>query len=135
MSSLLADFAGQVKLVYIDPPFDTGTDFSHRVSIGDSSVTKVPSILEEHAYRDRWGLGRDVPDDAVSAVGTHSRTARGRFVRSFFRRDGPAAEPCVLHIPEGFQHLDAGEALFATDAAFFAPIAEHVMLFGPGSIE
>jgi len=58
MSSLLSEYAGQVKLVYIDPPFDTGTDFSHRVAIGDSSITKMPSILEEHAYRDTWGMGR-----------------------------------------------------------------------------
>lgn len=54
MSSLLKDFAGKVDLIYIDPPFDTGTDFSHRVSVGDVSVTKLPSILEEHAYRDTW---------------------------------------------------------------------------------
>jgi adenine-specific DNA-methyltransferase len=59
MSSLLSEYAGKVKLVYIDPPFDTGTDFSHRVSIGDSAVTKMPSILEEHAYRDTWGMGRN----------------------------------------------------------------------------
>jgi SAM-dependent methyltransferase len=59
MSSLLEEYAGQVKLVYIDPPFDTGTDFSYRVSIGDASVTKLPSIIEEHAYRDTWGLGKN----------------------------------------------------------------------------
>jgi adenine-specific DNA-methyltransferase len=58
MSSLLNDYAGKVKLVYVDPPFDTGTDFSHRVSVGDASVTKLPSILEEHAYRDTWGEGQ-----------------------------------------------------------------------------
>jgi len=58
MSSLLAEFAGQVKLIYIDPPFATGDDFSVRVQIGDTDVVKQPSILEEHAYRDTWGLGR-----------------------------------------------------------------------------
>jgi hypothetical protein len=58
MSSLLKDFAGQVKLVYIDPPFDTGADFSYRVQVGDAAVDKLPSILEEHAYRDTWGSGR-----------------------------------------------------------------------------
>lgn len=58
MSSLLAEHAGQIQLIYIDPPFDTGTDFSYRVAIGDSTVTKLPSILEEHAYRDTWGLGK-----------------------------------------------------------------------------
>jgi len=58
MSSLLARYAGKVRLIYIDPPFDTGTDFSFRVKVGDSDVTKAPSILEESAYRDTWGRGR-----------------------------------------------------------------------------
>lgn len=58
MSSLLKEYAGQIKLVYIDPPFDTGTDFSYRVAVGETSVMKQPSILEEHAYRDTWGRGR-----------------------------------------------------------------------------
>ena len=57
MSSLLAEYAGQVKLVYIDPPFDTGADFAMRVDVGGADVTKQPSILEEHAYRDTWGGG------------------------------------------------------------------------------
>ncbi len=58
MSSLLADYAGKVKLAYIDPPFDTGADFAYRVSVGDESIDKMPSILEEHAYRDTWGAGK-----------------------------------------------------------------------------
>ena len=58
MSSLLAEFAGGVKLIYIDPPFDTGADFAYRVPVGDESVEKLPSILEEHAYRDTWGSGQ-----------------------------------------------------------------------------
>ncbi|MGH2868282.1 MAG: site-specific DNA-methyltransferase [Solirubrobacteraceae bacterium] len=58
MSSLLAEFAGQVRLIYIDPPFDTGTDFSFRVGVGDGTLTKSPSVLEEHAYRDTWSRGR-----------------------------------------------------------------------------
>ncbi|MDP9226779.1 MAG: site-specific DNA-methyltransferase [Actinomycetota bacterium] len=57
-ASLLEEFAGQVNLVYIDPPFDTGTDFSFRTRIGDEEVTKQPSIIEEHAYSDTWGAGR-----------------------------------------------------------------------------
>jgi adenine specific DNA methylase Mod len=59
MSSLLKDFAGRVDLVYIDPPFDTGADFSMRVDVGGTDVTKKPSVLEEHAYRDTWGAGYD----------------------------------------------------------------------------
>ncbi|HTX30806.1 MAG TPA: site-specific DNA-methyltransferase [Solirubrobacteraceae bacterium] len=57
MSSLLSEYAGQIKLIYADPPFATGDDFSVRVQLGDASVVKEPSILEEHAYRDTWGGG------------------------------------------------------------------------------
>lgn len=59
MGSLLKEHAGTIKLVYIDPPFDTGADFSHQVQLGDTAVTKLPSILEVHAYRDTWGQGKD----------------------------------------------------------------------------
>jgi adenine-specific DNA-methyltransferase len=59
MSSLLADFAGRIKLVYIDPPFDIGADFSMRIEVGDGDLVKEPSVLEEHAYRDTWGAGYD----------------------------------------------------------------------------
>lgn len=51
--------AGGLKLVYIDPPFDVGADFSFDVNVGDESVTKEPSVIEELAYRDTWGRGAD----------------------------------------------------------------------------
>jgi DNA modification methylase len=57
MGSLLPEWAGRIRLIYIDPPFGTGTDFSFRAKLGDASFTKLPSILEEHAYRDTWGTG------------------------------------------------------------------------------
>lgn len=50
---------GGLKLIYIDPPFDVGADFSMNVEIGDESFTKKPSIIEEIAYRDTWGKGAD----------------------------------------------------------------------------
>jgi adenine-specific DNA-methyltransferase len=53
------DDAGGLKLVYIDPPFDVGADFSIEVEVGDESITKQASIIEEVAYRDTWGRGRD----------------------------------------------------------------------------
>ena len=59
MSSLLANFAGKVKLVYIDPPFDVGADFSVEIEVGEGEVLKEASILEEVAYRDTWGRGQD----------------------------------------------------------------------------
>lgn len=60
MGSLMEKFAGKVDLVYIDPPFDTGADFSFRTMVGgddDPVPGKEPSIIEEKAYRDTWGDG------------------------------------------------------------------------------
>lgn len=66
LPSLLPEFAGKVNLVYIDPPFDTGADFSFTATIPDnpeteedetSSFVKQPSIIEQKAYRDTWGQG------------------------------------------------------------------------------
>jgi len=54
---------GGLKLIYIDPPFDVGADFSIDIKIGDGedeeSFTKKPSVIEEIAYRDTWGKGAD----------------------------------------------------------------------------
>ncbi len=50
---------GGLKLIYIDPPFDVGADFSMNIEIGGDTFTKKPNILEEIAYRDTWGEGAD----------------------------------------------------------------------------
>lgn len=50
---------GGLKLIYIDPPFDVGADFSMDIEIGGDTLTKKPNILEEIAYRDTWGKGED----------------------------------------------------------------------------
>ncbi len=56
MGSLLEKFAGKIDLIYIDPPFATGTDFSFKVQIGESGeeVSNEQTIIEEKAYRDTW---------------------------------------------------------------------------------
>jgi adenine-specific DNA-methyltransferase len=67
LPSLLAEFANKVNLIYIDPPFDTGADFSFATSVPDDpdgeesrmTFTKEPSIIEQKAYRDTWGRGMD----------------------------------------------------------------------------
>src|SRR5205807_4079714 len=61
MGSLLEKFAGKIDLIYIDPPFATGADFSFTAQVGDKEVEieKEQSIIEEKAYRDTWGSGID----------------------------------------------------------------------------
>ena len=51
--------AGGIKLVYIDPPFDVGADFSIDVEVGGEDLNKEASIIEQIAYRDTWGKGKD----------------------------------------------------------------------------
>ena len=50
---------GGIKLIYIDPPFDVGADFSTMIEIGNTEIEKAPTILEEIAFRDTWGKGQD----------------------------------------------------------------------------
>jgi len=61
MAALLEQFRGKIDLIYIDPPFDVGADFTMDVQIGDEgeSLEKEQSILEAVAYRDTWGKGTD----------------------------------------------------------------------------
>lgn len=59
LGSLAGKYSGKVNLIYIDPPFATGADFSFSVRIGSQKVEKAPSVLEEAAYRDTWGKGLD----------------------------------------------------------------------------
>ena len=61
LASLLREFRGQVDLIYIDPPFDVGADFTMKVDIGDQkdSIEKAQSTIEMVAYRDIWGRGLD----------------------------------------------------------------------------
>lgn len=48
---------GGLKLIYIDPPFAVGADFSFDIQINGETAEKKQSIIEEIAYRDTWGKG------------------------------------------------------------------------------
>ena len=62
MQALLAQgYEGQIDLIYIDPPFNTGENFnfSDEVRIGDSIYEKELPINERLAYSDTWSRGLD----------------------------------------------------------------------------
>jgi len=61
MASLLKEFKGKIDLIYIDPPFDVGADFTMTVPFGNEKdlIEKDQSALEMVAYRDMWGKGTD----------------------------------------------------------------------------
>lgn len=57
MSSLMPKFESKIHLIYIDPPFATGADFTIPVLIEDERLVKQPTAIEIKAYRDTWGYG------------------------------------------------------------------------------
>src|SRR3989442_1074489 len=82
LPSLLPEFAGKVNLIYIDPPFDTGADFSFTATIPDhpdtpedetTAFTKEPSILEQKAYRDTWGVSRQEREQGITSIDRYLR--------------------------------------------------------------
>ena len=61
LASLLDEFAGKIDLIYIDPPFETGTSFAIETQVGDFDLEKLPSAIEEVTYRDTLGGTRVSP--------------------------------------------------------------------------
>jgi len=59
LPALLDEFAGEVDMIYIDPPFNVGADFSYQLEIEGEEFTKEASVIEQKAYRDTWGRGLD----------------------------------------------------------------------------
>ncbi len=60
LKALLKDFRGKIKLIYIDPPFATGENFSYKVQIKAKHSEKGKEKREEKeimetAYKDKWG--------------------------------------------------------------------------------
>ena len=74
MQALLTQgYEGKINLIYIDPPFDSKADYSHKMTITPSVIpakagiqksdsiefTKEPSVIERLAYKDTWAGGTD----------------------------------------------------------------------------
>lgn len=62
MQALLAQgYEGQIDLIYIDPPFNTGENFNfpNDVKIGKDIIEKETPISERLAYSDTWRRGID----------------------------------------------------------------------------
>ncbi len=89
--------AGGLKLVYIDPPFDVGEDFTTTVEIGDSSLVKTPTVLERQAFQDTWGNG----DDSFVAM-IHERL---RLIRDLMSDEGTIYIHCDWRVTAYYRLL------------------------------
>src|SRR5260370_26395403 len=54
MSHLLKEYRGKVKLIYIDPPFDSKADYTRKITVRGKSVENDRSVFEEKQYTDIW---------------------------------------------------------------------------------
>jgi DNA modification methylase len=54
MSHLLRDFRGQIKMIYIDPPFDSKADYKKKIQVKGQNVFGDNSVFEEKQYGDIW---------------------------------------------------------------------------------
>ena len=55
MGHLLAEFRGKMDLIYIDPPFDTRTDYKKTIRLrGSGPEACTRRAFEEKQYGDRW---------------------------------------------------------------------------------
>lgn len=57
LPALATEFTGGIDLIYIDPPFASGQNFSFDAHVGHLDFEKQPSMIEQKAYRDTWGRG------------------------------------------------------------------------------
>src|SRR3989304_1710197 len=77
---------GGLKLIYIDPPFDVGADFSMDIKIGDGededSFTKKPSVIEEIAYRESFVNVVGKKRDRLVAVGPINTPVSSKLVEA-----------------------------------------------------
>ena len=77
--------AGGLKLIYIDPPFDVGADFSMDIEIGGETFHKEPNLLEANRLPRHMG-------------------ARRRFLH---RHDLRTPHPDARFVAQRWQHLCA----------------------------
>lgn len=54
MSHLLREYRGKVRLMYIDPPFDSKADYKKKIELRGKSASSDSSAFEEKQYTDIW---------------------------------------------------------------------------------
>ena len=48
---------GKIDLIYIDPPFDSKTDYRTKIQLPGQDIVQKPTVIEQFAYKDTWKNG------------------------------------------------------------------------------
>ena len=54
---LQESYLGKVKMIYIDPPFDSKADYRTKISLPHNQITQKPTTFEQFGYSDLWQKG------------------------------------------------------------------------------
>ncbi|RYE58443.1 MAG: site-specific DNA-methyltransferase [Sphingobacteriales bacterium] len=53
----LISLRGKIKLIYIDPPFDSKADYRTKITLPGTDLSQKPTVIEQFAYADTWKDG------------------------------------------------------------------------------
>ena len=53
----LPSLKGKIDLIYIDPPFDSKTDYKTKIILPSDDIEQKPLVIEQFAYSDTWEDG------------------------------------------------------------------------------
>jgi len=138
MSHLLKEYRSKVKLVYIDPPFDSKADYKRRIMLKSQDISNDFSVFEEKQYSDIW-----TNDEYL-----HFMYERLILLKELLAEDGTIYLHCDFHKahhlrcimdeifgPDNFvnqvtwkrshAHGDTGQG-----AKHFGPVTETILIYG-----
>ncbi len=61
-STDLPSMRGKIDLIYIDPPYDSKTDYRTKIELPGANIDSRPTVLEQFAYADTWSANIDGED-------------------------------------------------------------------------
>jgi adenine-specific DNA-methyltransferase len=102
LPALISEFAGKVDLIYIDPPFATGQDFTLPVSVNGEDFVKQPSMIEVKAYRDTWGVTADERERGVTQLDRYLGWFHGTAI--LFHELLSESGSLYVHLDPGMSH-------------------------------
>jgi adenine specific DNA methylase Mod len=139
LSALLDEFAERVDLVYVDPPFATGQDFSRTIEIEGEEFVKQPSVIEMKAYRDTWGEGLDTYIDWFYQMAVTLHELLTETGSLYVHLDYGVSHPAKLVLDEVFgadnfrNEITWKRFTFHADAKRFGRITDRILFYSKTS--
>lgn len=137
MSHLLKNYRGKVKLIYIDPPFDSKANYKKTIKLKGGEVSNSLSMFEEKQYGDIWTndeylqfiyerliLIRELLSDEGS-VWVECDSSRGHYIKALMDEVfGPSNFVNHISWKRTFAHGDIGQG-----AQHLGRITDFILLY------